>query len=168
MNLLDLIIAVLVLIFCIEGFRRGLVREVISLVSFLVGFVITLRVYVPVSQLIDQIIGNQSLSQVLSFLGTYLIILWLGHLAGKFLTGLVKVVFLGGMNKLLGLLFGLAKGTILAAVLVYLVSAYVVDFQPVVDGSFLGAKLKEVGDTLFSLAPQYVKKYLEFGVTKAE
>jgi membrane protein required for colicin V production len=110
MNTLDIILAIILAFGLIRGFFKGFIVEVASLAALVLG--IYGAVYFSYI-LSDYIKGysdwDPSVLQLVSFAGTFLIIVILISLAGKLMTKLAENIALGILNKLMGAVFGLLK-----------------------------------------------------------
>lgn len=114
MNLIDIIIVAVLCFFAVKGLVRGLVNEASSLAGLLVGGWLAYRFYpllaVPIK-------GSLHLPiHLASFLAFIIILLLTGicaHIIGNVATAALKLVMLGSLNRLGGLLIGIAEGSLL-------------------------------------------------------
>ena len=113
------IIGVLILSVAISIWR-GLVREVMSLLSWLVALWLAARFSVVFSDWLPAAMTNPSLRYVTAFavlfLGTVIVL----ELFGVLLAKLLRAVGLGFVDRMLGAVFGLARGALLAWILTLL------------------------------------------------
>jgi membrane protein required for colicin V production len=93
---------------------RGLVREVISILSWLVALWLAVRFAVDMAEWMPAAISNPSLRYVAAFaclfLGTIIVLELIGVLIAK----LLRAVGLGFLDRLLGAIFGFARGALIA------------------------------------------------------
>jgi len=113
MNLVDILIWVVLLIFAVKGFMKGLVREVCSLLGLVLGGWVAFACYHPLAEVLRSHIRlpysvTSFLSFALIFLTSGLLFFFLGHL----LTTLFKIILLGGVNRIGGILIGLVQGAL--------------------------------------------------------
>lgn len=114
MNVLDIIIGVPMLIFIFLGWKKGLVREVATLVGLLVG----IWAAVHLSQLVAELIGLEGENAVLiAFLVCFIGALVLAWFLGRLVEGLLKVTKLSIFNRIAGALLGTVKALCILAVL---------------------------------------------------
>lgn len=118
MNLFDIIILAVLILFALKGLVRGLVNETFSLSGLILGGWLAYRFY---PALAVPIRGTLHLPEhVSSFLAFMLLLLVTGivaHIAGNILTAALKLVMLGSLNRLGGILIGTAEGALLLCML---------------------------------------------------
>jgi membrane protein required for colicin V production len=114
MNLVDILIWVVLLTFAVKGFMKGLVKEVCSLMGLLVGGWAALTFHPPMGEVLRSHIKFPPLMMsVISFLFIFLAVWILSALLGYLLTTLMKIVLLGGVNRISGAAIGLLQGALL-------------------------------------------------------
>jgi membrane protein required for colicin V production len=121
MNILDIIILVVLAIFAIKGLVRGLVNEAASLTGLLLGGWLAYRYYQTLAAPLQGILHFPS--HVSAFLAFMLILVLTGvivHIIGNILTAAIRVVMLGSLNRLGGLLLGISEGVLLLSMLFYI------------------------------------------------
>ena len=148
MNYLDIAILVIIAGFLLKGVFRGLLKEVCSLLGLLVGGFLAFRYQGPLGEVIMDASGWPSqLSLVLAFLALFLSSVVFFGLFGYLLSRFVKLVFLGGMNRVAGAIFGIIQGVLLLAVVLFAVSLRPLPktIEPVFLQSQLAPPLVELG-----------------------
>ena len=123
LNWFDYGFIALLLISTSYGFYRGFTREFFSLLTWVLAFWISKFSVVPVSGLFDQIIISPRLRLIVSFVGVLILTLFLFHFLTVKLSRLVKSSALTGMDRALGSLFGLARGVLISALAVIILSS---------------------------------------------
>jgi len=118
-NLIDLLVLAIVAVSALLGLSRGLVREMLGLGSWLLAgygaFVFGPQV-VPAAR---SLIGNQDLADPVAYIGTFLLLLIVLSLVANVIGRLVRVSALGGLDRTLGLVFGIVRGAVI------LIAAYI-------------------------------------------
>ena len=119
MSLVDILILVILAIFLVKGVIRGLLKEVCSLLGLLLGGVFAFTFHLPLAQTLQETFAlPKQLCIWIGFLAIFLLVVMVFGVLGFVLHKFVKVVFLGGVNRLAGALFGLVQGVILLSMVV--------------------------------------------------
>lgn len=114
MNFIDIIILLVLCFFAIKGLVRGLVNEASSLAGLLVGGWLAYRFHpVLAAPLKSALHLPAHLSSFLAFIIILLITGVCAHIAGNVITSALRLVMLGSLNRLGGLLIGAAEGMLL-------------------------------------------------------
>lgn len=128
MNFLDIIILVTLFFFALKGLVRGLVNEASSLAGLILGGWLAYRYYPALSIPIKSILHIPlHLSSFLAFMLVLMLTGLLAHILGNVVTAAVRVVMLGSINRLGGVLIGAAEGVLLLSMLFCIGSA---DYMP--------------------------------------
>ena len=121
MILLDILIWVVLLFFVAKGFSKGLVREACSLLGLVTGVWAAFRYYSFLSQGIRHFINlPPQVAQPLAFLLIFMLLGILFYFLGHLLTVIFKIMLLGGINRIGGVVFGFLQGGFVLCVLLYL------------------------------------------------
>ncbi|MEX1001979.1 MAG: CvpA family protein [Crocinitomicaceae bacterium] len=124
MNYLDILLVIPVIIGGWRGFKKGFIIELFTLLALLVGIYAGIHFSDYMSNLLRDTIGIQTkYLPVIAFTLTFLLVGAMVFFGGKMIEKAIKVVALGSLNKIAGLVFGALKMLyILSAVLVILES----------------------------------------------
>ena len=118
MTLFDILALGLISISVIVSMLRGVVAEVTSLITWVVAFVVA-KIFAPsFAQLALSGIQPPALAVVVAFILLFVAAWVLQHFARSLLTSAVTAVGLGGVNRILGGVFGAIKGVLLVTVAV--------------------------------------------------
>ena len=105
---LDLVIVVFCAFLVAKGIWKGFVKEIAGIVAVIGGVAVSFLLHAKVQPYMAAFVGEryvQLVSYVIVFLGFYLVVMLLGKLLDKIL----RSIMLGGVNRVLGALFGLIK-----------------------------------------------------------
>ena len=107
MNYIDIAIVGLVIFGAVKGFSKGFIIEAASLIALILGLIGALLFSSTVGTLLESFIDAERIppSGVL-FILTFIAIIIGINLLAKFLTRVLKMAALGGLNRLLGAVFG--------------------------------------------------------------
>lgn len=117
---IDVVIISLVVLSAILSLFRGFVKEALALITWLVALWVAMAFYEELATWLSQWIAVPSAQKVTAFALLFICVLLLGamvnYLAGK----LVDKTGLTGTDKMLGVVFGIARGAVIVAILVLL------------------------------------------------
>jgi membrane protein required for colicin V production len=99
---------------------RGFVRESLSLLSWIISFWIANSFADPLAGLLEGIIEAPSLRLIVSFIALFVISMLLAAAASNLVVDLVDRAGLSGTDRSIGVIFGLARGYVIAVILVIL------------------------------------------------
>ena len=126
MNLADLLIVIVLVVFVVSAFVKGFFVEVFSLAGVIVGLFIAAANYGGFSLWVLRVVHNREAANLIAFLLIALLVMVVAGLAGRLLRGLFRGVGLGIVDRLLGAAVGLVEG----CVVVTLVLMGIVAFLP--------------------------------------
>ncbi len=123
MSTLDIILALFLLYFAFKGFSNGLIISIATLAGLILGFWAASHFSEFTANWLQHDMGLKSGNiKLIAYIVTFAIVVVLIYLLGRFMTGVVKTVGLGILNRLAGALFGIAKGLMIASFLFLLFS----------------------------------------------
>ncbi len=123
MNLVDILILAILGGFVLKGLLRGLLKELCSLVGLLLGTFLAFRFHAPLAEtLVEMFRLPAQLCVIASFLALFLATLMFFAVLGYLLSRFVKLIFLGGFNRVAGGGFGLVQGGVLLALILFALS----------------------------------------------
>jgi membrane protein required for colicin V production len=123
-NWLDAVLILLLAFSIWRSFAKGLTREVIGLLSVVVGIFLGTWLYSSAGEWIEPYVHSRGTANFCGFLAVLLGVMLLGSLAGWIVSKLLKVTGLSFFDRLLGAVFGILRGTIVAAGLVMAILAF--------------------------------------------
>lgn len=125
MNVLDLIIGIILILFAISGLRRGLIIEAFYLASFIVGIFGAMYFSDWVaSWLAGFVDAALDYLTVIAFIITFVIFVVLTRFLGRIVSDIVAAVSLGFFDKIGGFLFGILKGGLILSVLILIMNIF--------------------------------------------
>lgn len=162
MNSLDIIIIAIIGLVAFRGYRRGLIKEAVSLCSIFIGIFVASHLHTIFVPHLKVYIHNQgtvlALSYLITFLGT-LIGLWF---LVRFLQDVLKVAMLTVVDKITGTVFGAIEGLLLSLVLLLLLKA-MLPGTTVVRQSVFAQKTDPALVLLANFTPEPVRETLHQG-----
>jgi len=156
MGVLDIIIAVVLIYGLYKGIKNGLFVEIASLIALIAGLYGAIHFsYIVGDYLSKHMEWNERYINLSAFIITFILIVLVVHLAGKFLTRIADFAMLGLINKIAGGAFGILKhAVIVSALLIFFHQANTslkIVKQETLDASILYNPVKELGAFVFSL-----------------
>lgn len=122
MNFLDYSLLIIVGVFAILGYRKGLIISLVSIAALILGIyaAVNFSNYLD-STLMEHLHPSRKWLPFISFGLTFLLVLIGVLLIGKVLEKLTDIVGLKFVNRLFGAVLGAVKGIILASVLFFII-----------------------------------------------
>ncbi|HZP88623.1 MAG TPA: CvpA family protein [Burkholderiales bacterium] len=120
MTLLDLVIVAIVVLSALFALSRGLIREVIALASWIVALVAAFAYAGPLASQFDMAKTSPVLTPVLAFGAIFIGVLIVGAVIAAMLSGAVRAIGLGWLDRLLGAAFGVVRGAVIVVIAVLL------------------------------------------------
>jgi membrane protein required for colicin V production len=117
---IDYCLLAIIALSSVAGLLRGLVREVLSLVAWIVAAWVGLRYAAATSSLFASTIEVPSLRMAAAFALLFLTTLLVVSLAGWLISKLLESTGLSGMDQLAGLVFGGVRGILIVSIMVFL------------------------------------------------
>ncbi|MDE2091662.1 MAG: CvpA family protein [Gammaproteobacteria bacterium] len=116
MNWVDYLILAIIIISTLISLLRGFLREIVSLVTWVVGFWVALRFARQLGDVFS-IIHNPSVRVIIGFAILFVVILIIGAAINFMIGKIVEKTGAGTTDRVLGLLFGMVRGVVIVAVL---------------------------------------------------
>jgi membrane protein required for colicin V production len=113
MSWLDYAILGVLAVSVVWGIWRGFVREVISLAGWVLAFLAANAVAGPLGDALPTSISSPEVRVLAAFLVVFIFTLSIATVAGMLLSRLLKAAGLGGLDRTLGGLFGMARGVVI-------------------------------------------------------
>jgi membrane protein required for colicin V production len=125
MNTLDWIFFVIVVLLGIRCMSKGFVAEVLSVAAILVGLFAALLLYKPAGELLmgwGLAARPAALPGILGFAAVFLVAFLIMKLVERLIKEGIEAAELGGIDRILGLLLGLAEGLLLISLVLVAMS----------------------------------------------
>ncbi len=154
MNILDIALLVCLIPALIQGLRKGFIAQVVAIISLVLGGWLAYHFSSVVTGWLEQWldISGPALG-ILSFILIFVVVITVLFLLGKVLEASVKIILLGWLNKLLGLVFALFKYALVIGLLIILFDSINGKFDFVsesyLDSSFMYSGLRSVSYAVF-------------------
>jgi membrane protein required for colicin V production len=147
MNVVDMAILAVLGLFLVKGLVRGLLKELCSLLGLFGGLAVAMRFH----PLLKTFSMPRQLGVIIAFVTLFLLTALIFAIIGFILSRFVKLLFLGGFNRVAGGLFGLLQGGAILILVLYGLSRSPLpeSVQKPMLQSRLAPPLVEMGASLF-------------------
>jgi len=113
MSLLDIAIVAILVLSLLLGVWRGFVREIFSLAGWVLAFLAANAVAAPIGDALPTAIARPEVRVLIAFIVVFVFTLSATALAAMLVSKLFKAAGLGGVDRTLGGVFGLARGVVI-------------------------------------------------------
>ncbi|MDQ5850348.1 MAG: CvpA family protein [Pseudomonadota bacterium] len=141
MTWLDYAVIGVLAVSVVWGAWRGFVREVISLAGWVIAFLVANLFATPLAKMLPDSMPRPEWHQLVAFVAIFLLALTVTTLTGVLLSKFVQKVGLGGLDRTLGGVFGLARGWLIALAFALLAGLTPLPLHPIWKESFTGPSL---------------------------
>ena len=117
LNFADWFILIVLIASGVISFARGFTKEFLSLFLWLVSFIAAISLEYLATPKINEFIGNEEISKIISYVVVFIIFIFVGGILIKFISKIVKWSGASGFDRFLGVLFGLIRGSIVLFVI---------------------------------------------------
>jgi len=117
---IDIVVLALIALSAIPSLFRGFVKEALALATWLVALWVAMSFYEPFAAKLVQLIPEPSAQKAVAFALLFVCVLLVGAAVNYIASKLVSKTGLSTTDKLLGLVFGVARGAVIVALLVLL------------------------------------------------
>lgn len=136
-NFLDIIFTIIMVFLALRGLIRGFIGEIFSVGAVVVGVGAAVFFSAALAPAVEKALGLESWGQIIAFLGIFIVAYLVMKLTEKALRGVVENINLQNLDKAMGFFLGIVEGTVVVALLVF-----VLRIQPLFDFSaFLGGSV---------------------------
>jgi len=114
----DFAILIIVSLSALISVLRGFVREALSLVAWILAFWVAFTFHQNLASILAEYIETPSLQLISAFALLFVVTLIIAALINNLIGQLVKKTGLTGTDRMLGIIFGVARGAVIVAILV--------------------------------------------------
>ena len=160
MNWIDFVFIALVVLSGLISLYRGFVREVFSLVTWIVAIWVGVRFAGDAAVHLPAAVGDETLRLGIAFAVIFILVLIVGGVAGILATRLVRGTGLSGTDRSLGVVFGLLRGVLIVALLVFVASLTMLPEEPWWQESRLIPEFERIVAWVLDLLPEGIQERL--------
>ncbi|THB76137.1 MAG: CvpA family protein [Desulfobacteraceae bacterium] len=148
MNIFDIAIIIIVSFCLIRGLFKGLIREVAGIIGVIAGFYGAYTYYKLAGPYLAEWIQAAAYQNLVAFCGLFCLIVVGVSLVSVIIRKLLKVVFLGWVDFLFGMIFGAAKGVLIVSVIFIIITTFVPNNSRLLAGSTFSPYVAEISRTV--------------------
>ena len=162
MNWADIAILIIIGVSALISLFRGFVREVLSLLAWVVAFWIAFTFTNQASNLLIEYVSIPTARYVLAFIALLFASLFVTGIINYFIGKLIDKTGLSGTDRMLGVVFGILRGAALVGVLAFLAGLTAVPRDPWWRESVLIRHFQELAMLAISFLPPEVMKHFSY------
>ncbi|HZQ75264.1 MAG TPA: CvpA family protein [Burkholderiales bacterium] len=162
MTALDYAVLGVVAVSVLWGAWRGLVRELISLAGWVIAFLAANLFAGPLAERLPGALRTPELRLLAAYVAIFIASLVVTTLLGLLLSKLAKAAGLGGLDRALGALFGLARGALIVVAFALVAGLTSLPKKPLWKDSASGALLARTAAALKQALPPAFAERLRY------
>lgn len=162
MTLFDYIVLGIISISVLLSITRGVVREVVSLLGWIIAFFVASHYAANFEPLLPQTVKDQSIRMLIVFVLTFFVALVVVMVGSMLLSKLVKSIGLGLIDRILGAVFGLARGLLVVLIMMLGAGFTALPQQSFWQQALLSEPLEMIAIQVVPWLPQDLKQHIGF------
>ena len=166
-GMVDYGIIIIMMVSMLMGLMRGLIREVMSLITWSAAIMVAISYCKPVSWLLHSIIPQVSVRLVISFILVVFVVLIISGLINRAIERVIKATRFTLADRVTGVVFGFIRGVVIISITMVMVktAGLIKDYS--VKDSTLIANFKPAAIWLEKQLPEEMKK-IDFRMPTSE
>jgi membrane protein required for colicin V production len=148
MNIFDIVMVVIVSFCLIRGLFKGLIGEMSGIIGVVAGFYGAFTYYPLITPYAEPWIQNSGIRNLIAFFVLFCGVLLVVGLIALLIRNILKLVFLGWVDRTFGLVFGAAKGILVVSVLFIMITTFFPKNTNILSGSKFSPHIAKVSKTL--------------------
>lgn len=153
MNTLDIIIGIILILFALAGYRKGLIIEAFYLASLIIGIYGAMYFSDFMAGALANIINVKAeYMALIAFIITFILFVIVIRNIGRLIKNIIDAIYLGFIDKIGGFVFGTLKGALIISIVIMLLNNMNLSDsinKDTRDKSFLYSKVENVANTLY-------------------
>ncbi len=158
MNPFDILIIVILGYSLVRGLFRGLVKEISSIIGVLGGFYAAYTYYKHLGNLLSGVIHDVSYLNILSFLIIFCSVLILVSALSVIIKYLLNIAFLGWVDRIGGVFFGVTIGILIVSILFISLTAFLPKGTAFIKNSILAPHVSWISENMAKVVSQEMKQ----------
>ncbi|MBR5052492.1 MAG: CvpA family protein [Bacteroidaceae bacterium] len=151
MNILDILLLILLGVGFINGLFSGAIKQVISLVAFMLGFIIACLYYQKLAEVLAGFLSMPALCKVIAFVLLWVIVPIVVNLVGSLVSSLMNhLPVIGFLNRLLGGVVCMVKYALVLGAFIWFFSSIKLLKEETMQNSKLCRPLKALPELVYN------------------
>ena len=156
-NWLDVFLGGMLVIFVCRSIWTGFSRSLASLLGVILGFWVAIHRFPSISLRLSPWIQDEMWRSFISFLLIFFLVYLIIFIVGIMVQKMFKALRLGWIDRLLGAIVGLAKGLVLAGIIIFMLTIFLPSNSPLLRKSCLYPALSQVAQQMGLMVPGHLK-----------
>lgn len=156
LNFLDILFLTIVILSTLFGVLKGFIRELFSLAFFIIALILSFLYYSDVGTIYSKHL-SENIANFAGFVTVFVIVLVVGTLVTYFIKKMFVLGPLKTIDRIFGGVFGLVRGILIAALIVFIMIAFQIN-DDLVRKSRLSPYVLETIKSVFKLTPEKFKE----------
>jgi D-alanyl-D-alanine dipeptidase len=161
MNVLDILILIIAILFGLNGFFRGFIHQLFFGVAVFAGILGGMHLAPYVGKVFSVFTGDTDLLRLLGFALSFVLIATTVSLLGRLVHRGFRLLALGWLDHILGAVFGVGAALFLVAFGVYVLQALLPAESRFVRGSAFAPHARQVAERMLALVPEHLTRRFE-------
>jgi membrane protein required for colicin V production len=162
-NVADVVIVLVLLVSVVQAAISGFFQEAFAIAGAVFGYIVAAWQYQRLTAYISPYISSRWLAEIVAFLLIFGLVLLLAGLLGRTVRWLIKEVGLSSVDRFLGGLLGLVRGSLLVAIVLLGITAFAPNSRWL-QGSSLAPYFQVVGRAAIWVAPSELRSQFYKGL----
>jgi len=162
LTLVDVAVIALIALSVVFALWRGVVRELLSLASWVIAFFVAKLSAPSVAVWFAPLSGYETVRIVAAWTAVFIAVLIVVSVIAMLISGTLKSIGLGFIDRFLGALFGLARGVLIVTVLAVLSGLTTVPKTEAWQKALLRPTVESLGVFARSFLPEALAKHVKF------
>ena len=156
MSIADVIIVLVLLASVIQAAVSGFFQQAFAIAGAVFGYIVAAWQYQRLASHLTAYVSSRWLAEIVAFLLIFSLVLVLAGLLGRTVRWLIKEVGLSGVDRFMGALLGLVRGSLLVSIVLLGMTAFMPNSRWL-QGSGLAPYFLVVGRAAIWLAPSQLR-----------
>jgi membrane protein required for colicin V production len=162
MNGFDIALIAVITLSAVFAFARGVVRELIAIATWIIGFIVAIKYAGPLTGLFARLDVTPATKHVIAFGLILIVVMIAGALVSRMLSRVVRAIGLGFIDRMLGAVFGVARGILVVVGFALIAGVTTLPRYDWWQNATLGPSLAEMALSLKPYLPRAWAERLDF------